>query len=77
FFESRVFRPFALPGKYSYGNYLFHGSVLFFAAPLLSGWGVYPAFLAFAAASTALAALSFHFFEVPANRWVRERLGAR
>jgi peptidoglycan/LPS O-acetylase OafA/YrhL len=65
-----------LPGKYSYGNYLLHTTVLYFLAPRLAGGNIYMAFLIFAMASTAAAALSFHFFEAPANRWIRKKLKA-
>jgi peptidoglycan/LPS O-acetylase OafA/YrhL len=76
FFESKHFWLLSLPGKYSYGNYLFHGMVLFAVVPLLGRWNLYAAFLGFLTASTLLAALSFHFFEAPANRWVRKKLKA-
>ncbi len=75
-FESRFFWVFSLPGKYSYGNYLLHTTVLYFLAPRLAGGNIYMAFLIFAMASTAAAALSFHFFEAPANRWIRKKLKA-
>jgi len=74
FFESRFFWVFSLPGKYSYGNYLLHTTVIYFLTPRLAGGNIYLVFLIFASASTAVAALSFHAFEVPANRWVRRLL---
>jgi peptidoglycan/LPS O-acetylase OafA/YrhL len=74
-FESRFWTILTFPGKYSYGNYLFHVSVLYFLNSFLAGLNVFAAFLFFVVASTVVSAFSFHFFEVPANRWVRGLLG--
>ncbi len=74
--ESKFFWIFSLPGKYSYGNYLFHTTVLYFLSPRLMGGNIYFSFPIFAAVSTAVAALSFHFFETPANRWIRRKFQA-
>ncbi len=74
--ESKFFWIFSLPGKYSYGNYLFHTTVLYFLSPRLMGGNIYLSFPIFAATSTAVAALSFHFFETPANRWIRTKFHA-
>jgi peptidoglycan/LPS O-acetylase OafA/YrhL len=73
---SKFFWIFSLPGKYSYGNYLFHTTVLYFLSPRLMGGNIYLTFMVFAATSTAVAALSFHFFETPANRWIRRKFHA-
>ena len=74
-FESRFWTILAFPGKYSYGNYLFHISVLYFLNSFLAGLNVFTAFSLFVVVSTIVSAFSFHFFEVPANRWVRRFLG--
>ncbi|MGH7739420.1 MAG: acyltransferase family protein [bacterium] len=76
FFEAKLLRPLTWPGKYSYGNYLLHPAVLYFLAPHLVGRSIYFSFPVFVAASTMVAALSFHFFETPANRWVRTKFRA-
>jgi peptidoglycan/LPS O-acetylase OafA/YrhL len=70
FFESEWLRAAAWPGKYSYGNYLFHIIVLYFLNAFIISLNVFAAFLVFAAVSTMIAALSFHCFERPANRWI-------
>jgi peptidoglycan/LPS O-acetylase OafA/YrhL len=66
----------ALPGKYSYGMYLFHIAVLYFLNPLLWNLNIALAYLIFVGATTAVAALSYHCFEAPVNHWVRRKLGA-
>lgn len=62
------------PGKLSYGMYLLHGATLYFIAPLLYNMTVVKAFLAFAAVVTGVCWLSYRFFEVPANRWIRQKI---
>src|ERR1039458_7899695 len=75
FFESRFLRVFALPGRYCYGCYLLHPVVLFFIRPFLNRMDVFGGFLFFVALTTAVAALSYHFFEEPSNRMIRRTLG--
>jgi peptidoglycan/LPS O-acetylase OafA/YrhL len=77
FFQSKFFRVFAWPGKYSYGNYLLHVAVLYWIHSLLWNLNILLAFLAYVAASTVLAAFSFHFFETPANHSIRRLLGVK
>ena len=72
FFQSGYLKLLAAPGKYSYGNYLFHVAVLFFIHPFLWNLNIILAFAVFVILSTVISALSFRFFETPANRWVRE-----
>lgn len=74
FFESKFWKPFGLPGKYCYGVYLLHPLVLSVMHPLIFRWDAWTAYLFFAAATLVLAALSYHFFEMPANRLIR-RMG--
>ncbi len=81
FFESRWLKPLALPGKYCYGLYLLHPVVLYFTWPwmadLTARTNVFLSFGVFAVAATAVAALSYHLFEMPANRDIRRRFGAQ
>jgi peptidoglycan/LPS O-acetylase OafA/YrhL len=74
FFESKYLKWFSLPGKYSYGNYLFHISVLFFIHPFLWNLNIVVAFLVYVAVVTSVSAVSYRFFEMPMNYWVRKRL---
>jgi len=76
FFESKFWAIFAYPGKYSYGNYLLHVSVLYLLHTYLAGLNVFAAFAIFVTASTLVSAFSFHLFEVPVNRWARSLMGA-
>ena len=71
FFEARPLRLLALPGKYSYGNYLFNALVLYLIHPLLWNLNIAAAFALFVLATTCLSAVSFHFFETPANQFTR------
>ncbi len=71
FFESKFWKPLGLPGKYCYGSYLFHPMVLAVMFPLIFRMNAWMAFALFTAATVALAALSYHFFEMPANRIIR------
>lgn len=75
FFESRYLAFAALPGKYCYGLYLIHSTLFCFIEPYyLKRLNTFAAFGAVLVVSTAVAAASYHFFEMPANRWVRKRL---
>jgi len=75
FFEKKFWSFLTLPGRLSYGIYLFHSTVLFILWPYLGGLNQWVAFFFFSAATTAVAWLSFRFFEVPANLWVRKVTG--
>ncbi|HTC20959.1 MAG TPA: acyltransferase [bacterium] len=75
FFESKDLRVFSLPGKFSYGNYLFHIPVLFFIHSFLWDLNIVAAFFLYVAVTTALSALSYRFFEAPANRLIRRIFG--
>jgi peptidoglycan/LPS O-acetylase OafA/YrhL len=71
FFESKFWKPFGLPGKYCYGVYLLHPLVLSVMHPFIFRADAWIAFMIFAAVSTSLAAISYHFFEMPVNRFIR------
>jgi peptidoglycan/LPS O-acetylase OafA/YrhL len=72
FFESKYLKLFSLPGKYSYGNYLFHITVLFFIHSYLWNLNIVVAFAFFVAVTSGVSAFSYHFFEMPANRQIRK-----
>ncbi|HVZ80692.1 MAG TPA: acyltransferase [bacterium] len=76
-FRWPIWKPLALPGILCYGGYLLHPLFLFLFWPLISGMDGFLAYALYAGATLALAYLSYRFFEVPANRWVRGLLGAR
>lgn len=75
FFDSRFLGFLALPGKYSYGIYLLHILVLYFSHIFLWYLNNIAALLLFTVLCTLIAALSYRFFEVPANRKVRKWFG--
>ncbi len=72
-FENKVLGILGLPGKWSYGIYLFHVVVLFGLWPWLKGRGLLECGLVYGAALLGTAFVSFHFFEVPLNLWIRAR----
>jgi peptidoglycan/LPS O-acetylase OafA/YrhL len=76
FFDSKHLKIFSLPGKYSYGNYLCHISVLYFIHSFLWNLNIVIAFLVYISVATMVSAISYHYFEVPANLFVREHLWA-
>lgn len=71
FFESKFLKLFGLPGKYCYGGYLLHPLVLSVTFPILFQMSAWKGFGLFACVTTALAGISYHFFEMPANRMIR------
>lgn len=73
-FELRGGWILTLPGKYSYGNYLLHTTVLFFMYSYLLSKPAIWAFPLYLAVATAVAALSFHLYEYPLNLWIRRHL---
>lgn len=75
FFNSKLWAPLARPGVLSYGGYLIHPAVLYFLWPFLTGENEYLAFFIFAVVTFSCAQLSYQFFEVPVNLWIRRLLG--
>jgi peptidoglycan/LPS O-acetylase OafA/YrhL len=71
FFESRWLKLFALPGKYCYGSYLLHLLILSVGYPILLHMDAWKGFAVYSLVTTLIAAASFHFFEMPANRLIR------
>jgi len=72
FFESRFLKLFSLPGKYCYGGYLLHSLILAVAFPILFRVNVWWGFSLFVFITTVAAGISYHFFEMPANRLIRK-----
>lgn len=77
FLESKYLTFLTWPGKYSYGNYLLHVLVYYYLFPFLVGKHIFIAFLIFVVISTTIAAISYQFFEVPANQFIRKIFGLR
>jgi peptidoglycan/LPS O-acetylase OafA/YrhL len=75
FLRGRLWAPLAFPGTLSYGGYLLHPAILFFLWPLLTGRNDFGAFAIYASATFFLAYLSYRFFEMPVNTWVRRTWG--
>jgi peptidoglycan/LPS O-acetylase OafA/YrhL len=73
FFESPWFTPLGLCGKYCYGAYLLHEWVLHLVRRPLMNMETFQAYGIFVLLTTALAAFSYHFLEMPLNRWIRNR----
>jgi peptidoglycan/LPS O-acetylase OafA/YrhL len=75
-FENKFLGVLGLPGKWSYGIYLLHVMVLFGLWPFLKGRGLLECGVIYGLALLGTAFISFRFFEVPMNLWVRKE-GAR
>ena len=72
FFESPWLKPFAYPGKISYGMYLWHALVLFLAGGFIFRFDTFFSFAVFIFLTITLGSLSYYLFELPMNRWVRK-----
>ena len=75
FFENKYLKLFSLSGKFSYGNYLFHISVLYFIHSFLWNLNIFFAFLVYVFVTTSISAFFYRFFEVPSNKFIRKWLG--
>jgi peptidoglycan/LPS O-acetylase OafA/YrhL len=73
FFQSGLWKIPSLPGKYCYGCYLFNPLVVFFVRPYVASYHPFLAFLVLLTVVTILAAVSYHFFEMPVNRLIRKK----
>lgn len=76
FFEAKSLKILSLPGKYCYGGYLLHPTVLFFIKPYFTRMNFPAGFIFFVALTTLISAISFHLFEMPVNRLIRKTFGA-
>ena len=74
-FESGYFRPFSLPGHLSYGMYLLHPLVLYFMWNTLKGQNTWLSYFLFTFVTVTIAYLSYRFYEMPMNLWLRKGLG--
>ncbi len=59
------------PGKLSYGCYLWHPTIIFLLMPMLMSLGGLESFGYLATAVCFFAFLSYRYFEVPVNHWIR------
>jgi peptidoglycan/LPS O-acetylase OafA/YrhL len=73
FFESRLLKTLSLPGKYCFGCYLLHPTILIFIRSYIHRMNFLMGYVVFAALTTLAAAVSYHFFEAPLNRFIRKR----
>lgn len=64
------------PGQWSYGAYLWHVTVLFLLWPLLSSAGIMAPVI-FCLTVGLISYASFHWFEKPANRFIRRSFGLK
>jgi peptidoglycan/LPS O-acetylase OafA/YrhL len=74
FFKSKYWSVIGWIGKLSYGGYLYHVMVLYLLWPFLTGKNEFLDYFLLAAATFGLAELSYRFFEVPVNLWIRKSL---
>jgi peptidoglycan/LPS O-acetylase OafA/YrhL len=77
FFDAKYLKLFSLPGKYCYGGYLLHSWVLHFIRHPLMKMNPLLGFALLALATTLVSGLSYHFFEMPANRLIRAKFGVQ
>lgn len=76
-FESKKVSFLGWLGRLSYGAYLLHSTVLYWMWHFLSGMDVNLGFLLFAGGTGLVSALSYRFYEMPMNQWVRGILRPR
>jgi peptidoglycan/LPS O-acetylase OafA/YrhL len=72
FFDSLWLKPFAYPGKISYGMYLWHSLILFLFGSFIYRFNTYFSFAVFICLALILSSLSYYLFELPMNRWIRK-----
>jgi peptidoglycan/LPS O-acetylase OafA/YrhL len=73
-FNSKYWSVLGWIGKLSYGGYLYHVFVLYLLWPFLTGKNEFLGFFAFVAVTFVWAELSYRYFEVPANLYIRKLL---
>jgi len=72
FFNSKYWSVLSWIGKLSYGGYLYHIFILYLLWPFLVGRNEWFDFFVFVAITFSLAEMSYHYFEVPANLFIRK-----
>ena len=75
FFNSKYWSIFNWIGKLSYGGYLYHVLILYLLWHFFVGKNEWLDFFILVAVTFVLAELSYRYFEVPANLWIRKALG--
>ncbi len=75
-FDSKYLKLFSFPGKYCYGCYLLHIPIIAIARPFFAQFGVFYGFSIFVILTTVIAAVSYHWFELPTNLAIRRALAA-
>ena len=75
FFNSKYWSILGWIGKLSYGGYLYHMFVLYLLWPFFAGRTEWFDFFIFVTVTFSLAELSYRYFEVPANLWIRKIWG--
>jgi len=76
-FNSEYFFILSRIGKLSYGGYLYHMIILYLLWPFFTGRTEWFDFFILATVTFALAELSYHYFEVPANLFIRKLLSRK
>jgi peptidoglycan/LPS O-acetylase OafA/YrhL len=76
-FNSRVFRVLAWPGRLSYGLYLFHVCVLYFLWDFLKSHGILLDCVFYIAITCFVAFISYRYFETPLNQFLRKKLNPK
>ena len=71
FFFSKTAQIFSWPGKLSYGCYLWHPTIMFLLMPGLMAVGGVGSLGCLVVGVFLFAFLSYRYFEVPVNRWIR------
>jgi peptidoglycan/LPS O-acetylase OafA/YrhL len=74
---SDLVRTLSWPGKLSYGFYLWHPTITFLLMPFLMVIGGFGCFVYLWVAVFFFAFLSYRFFEVPVNGWIRSWFGLK
>jgi len=74
-FNSKYWSVLGWIGKLSYGGYLYHAFILYLLWPFFTGKNEWFDFFILITVTFVLAELSYRYFEVPANLWIRKKLG--